>query len=135
MKVLLDTNVLIAAFITRGICNELLEHCLRHHQVILSEFLLDEFQNHLLHKFQYTAQETREAFELLRLRAMFVVPVQLSERICRDVDDDQVLGTALEGQVDCVITGDKDLLDLKKFQSISVLKPSNFSAFEGNYYE
>lgn len=43
MRILLDTNVLIAAFLTRGICNELLEHCLRHHQLINSEFLLNEF--------------------------------------------------------------------------------------------
>jgi putative PIN family toxin of toxin-antitoxin system len=134
MKILLDTNVLIAALITRGICNELLEHCLRHHQIVLSEFLLDEFQDHLFHKFHYTSQEIQEAVELLRLRALVVVPVQLAERICRDVDDDQVLGTALAGQVDCMISGDKDLLELKNFQSIPVLKPSEFSAFEGDYH-
>ena len=37
MKILLDTNVLIAAFITRGLFNELLEHCLRRHQIIISD--------------------------------------------------------------------------------------------------
>jgi putative PIN family toxin of toxin-antitoxin system len=108
MKILLDTNVLIAAFITPGICNELLEHCLRRHQIITSEFLLDEFQTHLVHKFHYNSRETREAVELLRLRTLVVVPMPLSDRICRDADDDQVLGTALAGQADCLITGNKD---------------------------
>ncbi len=134
MKILLDTNVLIAAFITRGLCNELLEHCLRHHQIIISEFLLDEFQNHLIHKFHFSSQETREAIELLRLRAMIVVPLELADRVCRDADDDQVLGTALAGKVDCLITGDKDLLDLRHFRSVPIIKPSEFSAFEGDYY-
>lgn len=134
MKVLLDTNVLLAAFITSGICNELLEHCLRRRQIITSEFILNEFQTHLVHKFQYNSQEALEAVELLRLRAMVVVPMQLSDRICRDAGDDQVLRTALAGQVDCLITGDGDLLDLKKFLSIPIIKPSEFSAFEGAFY-
>ncbi len=134
MKILLDTNVLIAAFITPGICYELLEHCLRHHQIVISEFLLDEFQTHLVQKFHYSSREIRGAVELLRQRATVVVPIPLSDRVCRDPDDDQVLGTALAGQVDCLITGDKDLLDLKGFNSIPIIKPSEFSAFEGAFY-
>jgi putative PIN family toxin of toxin-antitoxin system len=134
MKILLDTNVLIAAFITHGVCNELLEHCLRRHQIIISEFLLNEFQTHLVHKFHYNSREIREAVELLRVRITVVIPVPLSDRICRDADDDQVLGTALAGQVDCLVTGDKDLLDIKQFLSIPIIKPSEFSEFEGSFY-
>jgi putative PIN family toxin of toxin-antitoxin system len=134
MKILLDTNVLIAAFITPGICNELLEHCLRRHQLITSEFLLDEFQTHLIHKFHFTSRETQEAIEMLRLKASVVVPASLPAQICRDADDDQVLGTALAGQVDCLVTGDNDLLEIKQYQSIPIIKPSEFSAFEGALY-
>ncbi len=75
MKILLDTNVLIAAFITPGICNELLEHCLRRHQIVVSEFLLTEFQTHLVHKFHFSSHEIRGAVELLGQRATVVVPV------------------------------------------------------------
>ncbi len=39
MKIVLDTNVLIAAFISHGTCNELLEHCALNHEVILSPFI------------------------------------------------------------------------------------------------
>ena len=42
MKVALDTNVLIAAFITKGVCSELLEHCLRRHEIIMSEFIVSK---------------------------------------------------------------------------------------------
>lgn len=133
MKILLDTNVLIAAFITPGICNELLEHCLRRHQVVLSEFLLTEFHTHLVHKFHFRTREIRGAVELLRSRTIVVVPTTLPNPVCRDPDDDQVLGTALAGQVDCIVTGDKDLLDLKEFNSIVIIKPSDFLAFEGAF--
>lgn len=36
MKILLDTNVLIAAFIARGMCSELFEHCLAEHTIMES---------------------------------------------------------------------------------------------------
>ena len=39
MRVVLDTNVLIAALITRGVCSDLLEHCFRRHEIVLSEFI------------------------------------------------------------------------------------------------
>lgn len=51
MKILLDTNVLIAALIARGVCHELLEHCARRHKLVTSDFILDEVRNKLIQKF------------------------------------------------------------------------------------
>ena len=53
MKVLLDTNVLIAAFITSGVCSDLLDHCIGQHKAVVSEFILDEFRKHMGGKFRY----------------------------------------------------------------------------------
>lgn len=44
MKIVLDTNVFIAAFISHGACHELLEHCAIRHEIILSPFIYDEFK-------------------------------------------------------------------------------------------
>lgn len=57
MRVVLDTNVLIAAFIARGVCSELLEHCVRHHTLATSEFILNEFREKLTSKFRFTSEE------------------------------------------------------------------------------
>ena len=45
---------------------------------------------------------------------------------CRDPDDDVVLGTALAGRADCIVTGDQDLLVLDPFQGIRVRAPAAF---------
>ena len=45
MKIVLDTNVLISAFITHGHCAELLEHCVYAHELMVSEFILAEFED------------------------------------------------------------------------------------------
>jgi predicted nucleic acid-binding protein len=54
---------------------------------------------------------------------------QLPERVCRDKHDDIVLATALAGKADFIVTGDDDLLALKKFRGIRILSPRNFLEF------
>ena len=61
---------------------------------------------------------------------VLVTPVVLSGKICRDPNDDAILGTAVAGEGDCIITGDKDLLVLKHFGSIDIISPSEFSNYE-----
>lgn len=130
MKVVLDTNVLIAGFISHGTCNELIEHCAINHSVVLSPFILDEFKDKLVHKFGFAPQEAQSAVSLLRSRFEVVRPLELAERICRDADDDHVIGTALAGDCECIVTGDKDLLDLRHVKQIQMISPSEFWAFE-----
>lgn len=130
MKLVIDTNVLIAAFIAHGVCADVFEHCARYHVIIASDFILDEFREHLACKFQYTAQETEEAVSLLRSRVELVTPTKLANVICRDPDDDIVLGTAIAGCAVCIITGDADLLAIKQFRGIDVVRPADFADYE-----
>ena len=45
---------------------------------------------------------------------------------CRDPDDDKLLETALAGGADCLVTGDRDLLEMDPFRGIPVLAPTGF---------
>ena len=130
MKIVLDTNVLIAAFIARGVCNDLLEHCVRQHTLVTSEFILDELREHLARKFKYDAQDAEEAVELLRSRMQVVTPTGLGSAVCRDPDDDAILGTAVAGKAACIVTGDADLLILKRFRGIDIVRPADFAEYE-----
>jgi putative PIN family toxin of toxin-antitoxin system len=130
MKIVLDTNVLIAAFITHGACNELLEHCALNHEVVLSPFIIGEFRRKLTRKFGFTAYEAQTAVNLLESQFEIITPFQLSQPICRDADDDKIIATALAGKCECIVTGDKDLLDLRRAKNIRIISPSEFWAFE-----
>ncbi len=126
MRVLLDTNVLIAAFIARGTCCELLEHCARHHTVVSSAPLLQELREKLSGKLGFSLQETRETLSLFQGHMELVEPATLDQPVSRDPDDDAVLAAALAGKCDCIVTGDKDLLVLEKFCQIPILAPADF---------
>lgn len=130
MRLLLDTNVLIAAFISRGVCHELLAHCVYNHEPVTSKALLREFQEKLVTKFGYTQTEAKEAVQLLASRFEMVTPVPFDKPVCRDPDDDTVLASALAGNCRCLVTGDKDLLVLGRFQEIAIVTPTDFWKYE-----
>ena len=130
MKLVLDTNVLIAAFITRGVCADLLKHCFLSHTILASDFILDELQGHLVRKFKYTDQEAIEAVSLLASHVEIVAPKSLDKQVCRDPDDDQILGTAIASLAICIVTGDKDLLVLQRYEEIEIVSPGDFADFE-----
>ena len=74
MKLVLDTNVLIAAFISRGVCADLLEHCMTSHTIVASDFIIGELRGHLVGKFKFSEQEADEAVELLKSHMQIVIP-------------------------------------------------------------
>lgn len=126
MRLVLDTNVLIAAFISRGTCAELFIHCGKHHSLVVSDFILDEFTRILRDKFNISSRHTEQAARLIKSRAICVKPEELPADTCRDRDDIQVLGTAMSGNCRAIITGDKDLLILHPWRKIAILAPNEF---------
>ena len=60
----------------------------------------------------------------LRQLAEVVEPPPLSQPVCRDPDDDQVLALAIAAKAELIVSGDKDLLSLGHFESVPILAPA-----------
>ena len=127
MRVVLDSNVLIAAFATRGLCESLVEVCLSDHELIVSEHLLSEIQRNLTMKIKLPVGIIKDIISLLRDRGTLMVPDLVSEDACRDTDDIPILGLAQAASADCIVTGDKDLLVLGRFGAIPIYSPRAFA--------
>lgn len=48
--------------------------------------------------------------------------------VCRDPDDNKIIETALVGNCDYIVSGDKDFLDLKNYESVKIVSPAEFVA-------
>ena len=84
MRIVIDTNFLISAFIRNGVCRRLLEHFAQsNHKIVVSEFILDEFTRTLQRKFGYELGEVETAVETLMPELVTVEPVTFPEQICR----------------------------------------------------
>jgi putative PIN family toxin of toxin-antitoxin system len=128
MKAVFDTNVLIAAFLTEGICAKLLIRARRRDfDMILCDGILQEFKRVLKKKFAASPHEMSEAVIILSAAAQDILRRTDSiASICRDPDDNLILDCARDAVADYIVTGDEDLLVLKKYEGISILNPSEF---------
>jgi putative PIN family toxin of toxin-antitoxin system len=128
MKAVFDTNVLIAAFLTEGICAKLLIRARRRDfDMILCEGILQEFKRVLKKKFAASPHEMSEALTILSAATQDILGQTDSiVPICRDPDDDLILACARDAVADYVVTGDEDLLVLKNYEGISILNPREF---------
>lgn len=126
MRVVLDTNVLIAAFAAQGLCHALFELCIDGHRIILSPDIMEEMETVLTKKLKMphsSAQRIisylRDHTELHRIRRPF-------PRVSRDASDDHVLALAEQSKADYIITGDDDLLVLQQHGDIPIVQPRDF---------
>jgi putative PIN family toxin of toxin-antitoxin system len=126
LRVFLDTNVLVSAFTTRGICADVLSTVLAEHQLVLGGAVLDELQRVLKTKMGMPESTTAEALALLRREgAVASSAAELALEI-RDPDDAIVLGQAVQVAADVLVTGDRDLLDVAADAPIEIVSPRGF---------
>ena len=127
MRIVLDSSVLIAAAISRaGVCAELLQDLLTHHELILSAFIIEELSRKLHDKFNFPESEIKPLARFLSTVATTVTPAELPSNVCRDPLDIPILGTAVAGNAELLITVDKDLLALRQFRGFVIIKPGEF---------
>ena len=126
MRVSLDTNVLVSAFTTRGICADVLAVTLAEYQLVLGEKVLGELSRVLHDKMRMPEDAVIEAEAFLRQEAAVISQGQMIDAPIRDHDDVQVLADALEGLADVLVTGDRDLLDVADQLPVEVLSPRGF---------
>ncbi len=130
MKIVFDTNVLISSLITHSACFELFEHCVKNHTIISSQYIIDEFVERLISKFKFSKTEAIEAKTIVFERIDSVVPVKIKKNNLDDKDDIPVVGTALSGDCELLITGDKGLLKIKRYKSVRIISPVEFWKYE-----
>jgi putative PIN family toxin of toxin-antitoxin system len=78
-------------------------------------------------KYQVQSEDITALINLFRLEGELVTPGR-KINVCRDPGDNFVLEAAVEGKVDAIVTGDADLLSLREFESIPILKVAEFLA-------
>lgn len=126
MKIVLDSNIIVAAYAGRGLCNSLFELCLDRHSIIISEFILTEVKRTLHNKLKMPLANVETIIEYLKEFCILSTYNKISDNICRDKNDNDIISLAVGNNVDCLITGDNDLLVLKKYNKIKIISPRDF---------
>jgi len=126
LRVFLDTNVLVSAFATRGLCADLLQHVLAEHEFVIGEVVLTELVRVLRDRLHVPAQTIHDIEAFLRKYAPIPRPAKPYDLDIRDPDDAWIIANAVAGNADVIVTGDDDLLSLGRKSPILVQTPRQF---------
>ena len=128
MRLVLDTNTVLSALLWRGTPYRLLQ-AIRHQypslQLYSSPVLLEELTD-VITRPSFSQRLNSIGKTVRQVLADYIEIVELVEpleipRIVRDPDDDHVLACALAAKAQIIVSGDKDLLDLREYQGIPIL--------------
>ena len=126
MRVFLDTNVLVSAFATRGLCADLLRHVLAEHELIIGEVVIVELRRVLRDRIKVPSRTVAAVERLLRDQLVVPKPAKPHPLPIRDTDDRWVLASAVAGQADVLVTGDSDLLEMASRAPLPIVDPRGF---------
>ena len=123
MRVFFDTNVLISAYTAHGFSADLFRLVMTEHRILTGEVNLEEFRWVLARRFRVPASEVAQAERELREQTIIPKPRETLALKLRDDDDAWVLASAVAGEADALVTGDKDLLDAAEAAPLPILSP------------
>jgi putative PIN family toxin of toxin-antitoxin system len=126
MRVFLDTNVLVSAVATRGLCADVLREILVSHQLVVSTPLIAELKRTLHTKIGIPQEIISDFVELLAQDSILTEDTKLTNIDINDKDDILILSTALNGNAELFVAGDNELLELGKIKSMHILSPRKF---------
>lgn len=128
LKVVLDTNVLVSAFVFKGACGRIMDWCIEYADLYISEWILREVNRVLLEKIGLEISDAAQVTTVLSNQSAFSIVNPTSElpTVCRDADDNNILQLSESVKADYIVTGDKDLLVLEKYKHAYILSPKQF---------
>lgn len=126
MRAVYDTSVLVTIFARRGEILKFKSDIIsRKVRPITSDYILEELEEVLITKFQFTKQKSKVHTRSFA-RIATIVGLNNVERISRDVNDDPILATAIAAKAKYIVTLDNDLLILEQFEGILIVTPGQF---------
>ena len=126
MRVFLDTNVLVAAVATRGLCADVFRAVLASHELVVSQQVLDEVRRVLRVKLGVRPGPVADFIRLLEQEAEVAPPAKLRGIELNDQNDLPILGAANAARADVFVTGDRELAELGTVEGMRVVSPRQF---------
>jgi len=126
LKVFLDTNVLVSAFATRGLCADVLRLVLSSHELVVGEGVLEELETVLREKLALPDLALDDLLGFLREHRVIERPEEIIVEVDSDPADAWILASALAAKADYLVTGDRDLLELSSKVDLEIVTPRTF---------
>ncbi len=126
MRVLLDTNVIVSAVTTRGLCADVFRAVLAEHELVICPQVLHEVRYILGKKFSVPETLISEYLELIDQDAIVSEPNDSATIPLKDKDDAKIVSAAKSAGVQVLVTGDREIQDIKRLGQMTIMSPREF---------
>jgi len=126
VRVILDTNILVSAFVSRGLCTDLLKIVVGEHVPLVSSLVVEELERVLRDKLHSPKTALESALSILDHVETVPDPAAVPVKPGFDESDATILAAAIEAEADIFVTGDRDLLAAAKGSAVPVVSPRRF---------
>jgi len=128
MKIVLDVNIFVSSFFWRGNPRKIMERIIDGKDALFTckEIIQETTSVMLRPKFNVNNEYITHFIRSIEELANCITLVGSVQNVCRDNEDDKILGCALLANADYIITGDSDLLILEEFRKIKITTAQNY---------
>ena len=136
MKLVLDTNVYIAAFLSKGLASDILDlNGQENLEIYTSDEILEEARSRMINKLKLDKGYVENFVKDLSLTLKKVVPAKKISAIKVDPSDNIIIECAVEARANLIVTMDKHLLKLKSYQGIGIIHPKTLTWIIPKFFE
>ncbi|MBI3290302.1 putative toxin-antitoxin system toxin component, PIN family [Candidatus Microgenomates bacterium] len=137
MRIVLDTNIYIAAALYSGLSKDILEFVFKTNSITLlvSEEILGELSNKLAGKFHWSEERINFYINDIKTMADLIMSTEKLAIITRDPKDNKIIECAVSGNANLVVTLDQDLIKLRNYKGIAIIHPKTFSWTFPEYFK
>jgi putative PIN family toxin of toxin-antitoxin system len=128
MKIVLDSNVFVSSFFWKGNPRKIFDRVTNGlDELYISDEILQEITAVMTRKkFNMEINEIEDYIKIIESYSIKLSPQNKVEEVSRDKNDNKILECGFEGKVDYIITGDNDLLVLRNYKGIRIVKPKEY---------
>jgi putative PIN family toxin of toxin-antitoxin system len=128
MKIVIDSNIFVSSFFWGGNPQKIFDRVINGlDELFITDEIIDEIESVMgSRKFNANMSEIEDYVKIIEKYSKKTVSKNVSESISRDKDDDKILQCGFDGNVDFIITGDKDLLVFKEYKAIKIMTPKDY---------
>jgi uncharacterized protein len=128
MKIVIDSNVFVSSFFWGGHPREVFERVINgFDELYITDEIIKEITSVMSsRKFDVNSIEIEDYTRIIEKYSKNIITKNVPNSISRDKSDDKILQCGLDGNVDYIVTGDKDLLVLKEYETIKIINPKDY---------
>ena len=127
MRAVIDTNVLLSGILWKGLPGKVVEEWkLGKFQLVVTHEILAEYHATFKRFVGRNEIDVEDVIQTIAEKALWCSPINLSEAVCTDPDDDKFIAAAIGGNAKYIVSGDKALLAVGSYGGVEIVTVKKF---------